>query len=774
MQVRRPASNRPCLGYVIPRYDARSAAHFAHIPRLLEQLARYVDLEVAVWDCRDVPSFTGVRAVHVLRSKGKLARWLELRQLVSRRARHGVRRWFVRGSWLLASAVECSAGETIYWNCGKTFPPVNWQETLNDTISRWVLRRAEVVATAPGLEDTYQQEYGLRPERIVLLDNDIDPERFSVADEPAKAVTRQRLGVPDGRRMLLYVHGLSYKRGAHMLLPLLEGCAAAGQPVTLVAAGPAGDQSEALQAFAASHPEQLILTGEVPNDDLAPLYAAADIFVHPSRGEGFPRVVLEAMAAGTALVSTIVGMVSSILPPATHDLTLVEVDDVEAFNAKVVHLLKNESARAGLVAKLLERVPYYHTEAVARRYADTLFPGSLQNPPVSRPRLLVFGKLELADPFANDQLNHATYDTLLAYCDRIDVVGVSPSAAGHEEHLGNLHVYGAPKLSGIAGHRAFLKYAKQVIEKVEPPTVCWASDALDGGLAALWAARTFDVPLALHVQGSYYALNPVRWSWPQRVVQATLCTFMARRAAVVRTVAKRFIPALLAHGVPPGRLVALPSRTDMSLFEPARYTAERAALRAAWGWSDQVVAVFVGSLNKTKGLDMLLDAFAAAVVDAPELRLALVGGGGELEPLQAQAARLGISELVRFVGSVQHAAVPPHLAAADMFVLSSRDEAMPRCVIEASAMMLPVLATDVGDVREIVRDGETGVLAEISAASLEAGLRQLSALGGEGRAAMGRRGRAHVMAHFELHTAIDEIARRLLFPTPPRALPPSG
>jgi len=767
--VRPPASKRPCLGYVIPRYDTHSAAHFAHIPRLLEQLSQYVDIEVVVWDCRDVPTFTGVRAVHVLRSKGKLARWLELRRLISHRAKHGVRRWFVRGSWLLASAVEFSAGETIYWNCGKTFPPVNWQETLNDKISRWVLRRAETVATAPGLEDYYQQEYSVRRERFVLLDNDIDPERFPVADEPAKAATRERIGVPDGRRLLLYVHGLSYKRGAHMILPLLEGCAAAGQQVTLVAAGPAGDQSDALKAFAAEHPEQLILTGELPNDDLAPLYAAADIFVHPSRGEGFPRVVLEAMAAGTALVSTIVGMVSSILPPETHDLTLVEVDDVEAFNAKVIHLLSDEDARSGLVAKLLERVPYYHTEQVARRYADILFPGSTVNPPVERPRLLVFGKLELGNPFENDQLNHATYDTLLNYCDRIDVVGVSPSKEGHEQSLGNLHIYGAPNLPGIEGHKAFLNYAKQVIAKIDPPpTVCWASDALDGGLSALKASRAFDIPLVQHIQGSYYALNPVRWSLAQRVIQANMCTFMSRRADVVRTVAKRFIPALLAHGVPPGRLVWLPSRTDMTLFDPQRYTAERAELRAAWGWEDQVVAVFVGSLNKTKGLDMLLDGFAAASVDAPELRLALVGGGGELEPLQAQAESLGISELVRFVGSVQHTDVPRHLAAGDLFVLSSRDEAMPRCVIEASAMALPVVATDVGDVREIIRDGETGYLAEISATSLEDGLRRVAALGDDGRAAMGARGREHVRAHFELHKCIADMARHLLFPTPPR------
>ncbi|MBI2302982.1 MAG: glycosyltransferase [Armatimonadetes bacterium] len=763
------APARPCLGYVLPRYESRSAAHYAHIPRLLEQLSRWVDIEVAIWDCRDTPELPGVRAVHTLSAKGKLARWLELRRLLSRRAAAGVRRWFVRGSWIMATAAEAAGVETIYWNCGMNLPPVDWRERLGKILGRWALRHATFVGTAPGFEPYYQEQYGVAADKFVLLDNDIDPARFTPADETARAATRQRLGIPDGRRMLLFVHRLGHERGADFLLPLLAGCDAAGVEVTLVLVGPDGPLSGPLREHAASHPEQLVILGELPNHDLPALYAAADIFVHPSRLDGFPRVMLEAMASGTAVVTTQVGVVHVVLPPETHALALVPQDDVAGFTAKVVHLLTDEAARAGLAETLLERVQYYRTELVAERYAATLFPGSTGSPAPgspARPRLLSFGKIVLRHPFANDQLNYALYQALLRYCDRIDVVGMSTRSEGHEEHLGALHIHGAPARPGIWGHWSYLAHVRRLLTRLQPPTVCWTSDALDGGLAALWAKRRFGVPMVVQVLGDYFALNPVRWSWVQRLVQAKLCAYTTRQADLVRSVAGRFVPDLTAHGVPPERILVMPMRVDMSLFEPGLHGAERAALRAEWGWDQHLVAVAVCTLNTTKGLDLLLQALADSLAVAPELRLALVGDGPQRAELEAQTARLGLGEHVTFAGFVQHRDVPRYLAAADLFVLSSRDEGLPRCVIEASAMGLPVIATDVGDVKEAVEDGETGLVVEPRAASLGAALRRMAALGADARRRMGERGRAHVVARFEFGANLETLARELLFPTP--------
>src|SRR5207237_3250684 len=90
--------------------------------------------------------------------------------------------------------------------------------------------------------------------------------------------------------------------------------------------------------------------------------------------------------------------------------------------------------------------------------------------------------------------------------------------------------------------------------------------------------------------------------------------------------------------------------------------------------------------------------------------LLLVGSGPLLGELRSRARRLNIMDRVRFCGAVPNDTVPAYLALASIFVLPSLDEGLPRAVLEAMSMRLPVVATAVGGVPEVVRPYETGLI----------------------------------------------------------------
>ncbi len=119
--------------------------------------------------------------------------------------------------------------------------------------------------------------------------------------------------------------------------------------------------------------------------------------------------------------------------------------------------------------------------------------------------------------------------------------------------------------------------------------------------------------------------------------------------------------------------------------------------------------VAAGRLDRQKGFDMLLDAFAGVRRAGVDARLTILGDGPDRDALQVQAARLAIADRVTFPGFEVNPFA--YFAAADLFVLSSRYEGLPNALLEALACGCPAVAFDCPrGVREIVRTGENGVL----------------------------------------------------------------
>ena len=176
--------------------------------------------------------------------------------------------------------------------------------------------------------------------------------------------------------------------------------------------------------------------------------------------------------------------------------------------------------------------------------------------------------------------------------------------------------------------------------------------------------------------------------------------------AVSQTVADM---ALSGHLIPRKRLHVIQNGVRLSRFEAANPPPEglKAELLGP-SYSDGPLILCVARLVWFKGLHTLVSALPAIASAHPDARVLVVGDGELREELVRQARDMGVENTIVFVGERND--VPDLLRIADLFVLPSVSEGMPISILEAMANRLPVVATNVGGIPELVRDGETGEL----------------------------------------------------------------
>ncbi len=196
---------------------------------------------------------------------------------------------------------------------------------------------------------------------------------------------------------------------------------------------------------------------------------------------------------------------------------------------------------------------------------------------------------------------------------------------------------------------------------------------------------------------------------------------------------------------------------------PARYGQSPRA-----GYGKRVL--FVGRLDAVKGGPLLLEAFARIAGQHPEARLDIIGDGAERPGLEARAAALGLTERVSFHGFLPQDAVARQMEASDMLILPSFAEGVPVVLMEAMASRLPVIASRVAGVQELVTDGVSGfVVAPGDLAGLAQRLDRLMADPAL-CARMGAAGRETVAAAFDIAAEAAWLARILA--GGPEAAPP--
>jgi teichuronic acid biosynthesis glycosyltransferase TuaC len=248
------------------------------------------------------------------------------------------------------------------------------------------------------------------------------------------------------------------------------------------------------------------------------------------------------------------------------------------------------------------------------------------------------------------------------------------------------------RASGALMARAILPIARR-LHAERPFDVVDAEFFFPDGPAAMRVAQALGLPYSVKARGAdiHY--------WGQQPATADAVREAGLNADGLLAVSEAMKRDMAALGMSADRIRVHHTGVDLDRFAPGN----RTALKAELGISGPMVAC-VGALIPRKGQAILIEALAGL----PDVTLIIVGQGPDRAALEAQAQRLGSAERVRFTGSLPHEGIAQILAAADVMALPSASEGLANAWVEALACGTPIVITDAGGAREVVRSAETG------------------------------------------------------------------
>jgi len=229
-------------------------------------------------------------------------------------------------------------------------------------LDRLFLRKFDqVIAVSEGIKGKLI-ESGISSQKVTIIQNGISMNRFDIG-QSGKDI-RKELGIANGSAVVGTVGRLSSEKGHRILLMAAKTILEQVPGTLFIIVGDGPLKSKLQQEFNSSG---IVFTGI--RNDVPDLYRAMDLFVLPSFTEGFPMVLLEAMASKLPIVATRVGEVPSLIN--RENGILVEPGDVEGIKQAVVYFLRNRSIAKGMGQKGYQRVrDHFSSERMAGDYMD--------------------------------------------------------------------------------------------------------------------------------------------------------------------------------------------------------------------------------------------------------------------------------------------------------------------------------------------------------------------------------------------------------------------
>ena len=254
-------------------------------------------------------------------------------------------------------------------------------------------------------------------------------------------------------------------------------------------------------------------------------------------------------------------------------------------------------------------------------------------------------------------------------------------------------------LNPMADLRA-LQYVMQSIKRFQPDIL--HAHSSKAGLAARFGAAFYGVQAVVFTAHGW-AFTEGRPMWKRRIIAALERVAAYKTSRIICVSNHDYDLALDFHIAPAEKLRIIHNGVDPSPFLRPFSGDMRKSLGLR---EDDVVVTFVGRLAPPKDVLTLL----AAIENVPSCKVLIVGDGPLRDGIEAYIRKRKLSEAVIMLG--EHSDVPAILNVSDIFVLISDWEGLPYTIIEAMMAGLPVTASEVGGVGELVKDGETGFLVE--------------------------------------------------------------
>jgi len=562
-----------------------------------------------------------------------------------------------------ASATTLARKPFVYRNIGD---PAVWGSIPGADLRIGLpLRRARhVVALYPGAADELARRYRIDPASITVIPRGVDADQYQPVTGPERVAARAELGADPDRRWLLYLGALSTEKDP---LAVVEVVRRLPDDVGVLVGG-TGPMADEVAAAAAPYGDRIRLLGVI---QARTGLAAADALLLPSRTEGIPGAAIEASLSGLPVAATDVGGTSSVVLDGRTG-RVVPAEDYDALAEAALDVLEHAetygaAARAHCSAEFSMANVGQRWEGVVDRVTATR---------------RTTGRRVLQVTASTDRRGAEVFAHQLGQ--QLDARGVDVRTVAVADVGGTLPF---DVLGRGRGDPRTLRALRRAVRERDVVVVhgslgLWPS-ALVGALD-----RT---PFIYRNIG-----DPKYWSTvPFGSLRIGVPLRRAEQVVALSPENARWLTTNFQ--VPAHRVTVIPNAVEVANFPP-RDLAARREVRASLGLDDDAVVLgYLGALSSEKRPMLAVE--AAAARDGAHLLLA---GDGPLRDELREAAETMAPGRVHLLGTVEQPAAI--LSAVDALLLPSRTEGMPASLIEAALVGVPVVATDVGTVPDLLEE----------------------------------------------------------------------
>ncbi len=548
---------------------------------------------------------------------------------------------------------------------------------------RLIFKKADYIQAISNYLAGFARRHGARCP-IEVVPNGVNLGKFKVKSLKLKV---------DDQKVIITTSRLVYKNGVDVLIRAfarLKNLQLTTYNLQLLIVGD-GPEREALELQVKSYKlkDHIRFAGHVDPDLIPEYLSQADIFVRPSRSEGLGNSFLEAMAAGLPVIGTAVGGIPEFLKDGQTGL-FFRVDDPQDLAEKIKLVFDNPD----LSGRLIEN----SRKLVGEKYSwDTVSEGL-----GSILKKLITKNLKLKA-------------VLLA-------TGIYPPEVGGPATYAALLEKELPKRGiGITvlpfrlvrnwpvGVRHFLYFLKSLRLGLKHDLIL-AQDTISVGLPAMLAAKLLRKRFLIRVPGDYVWEQSVqrfgvkdsvdtfqskKYAWKVEFLRSVQ-KFVVGRADVVITPSKYFQRIVAGWVKDPSKVKVIYNGIVLATSDKRQATSRSKTIVSA------------GRLVPWKGFGMVIEMMR----DLPEWKLIIIGDGPEREALKLQVTSYKLQDRVELLGQIPREELMQKLQEADVFVLNTSFESFSYQIVEAMSLGLPVVATKIGNLDEIIDDGINGFLVE--------------------------------------------------------------
>lgn len=354
--------------------------------------------------------------------------------------------------------------------------------------------------------------------------------------------------------------------------------------------------------------------------------------------------------------------------------------------------------------------------------------------------ICIIGKHIYPKDIFSNELDLKTWRALSAYFDKLFVIAESPDIFFHYGAEKSIKIYLLPRFGypGFIILSIILGFYLKINNKID---IFDASEVVGGGIAATLLKWLTGAKAVVEVQGEIF--NRKNW------LLKKIGKFVMNKADRVRVNSNEIFNQVKKQGIPEDKIRVIFLRIDLDLFNPSRFSDKK---------NLEPIIGYIGRLVEGKGIENILE----AVKILNDYKLIIFGSGPLESKLKAMAQELNIKDKIEWRGFAPYNKVPEALSQIDIFVYPSLHEGFGRAIMEALAMEKAVVATNVGGIPDLIKDGINGFLVEPNNPEMLAGKIKILIENKELRENFGKAGRKWVSENYEWNDGIKKFANLFL------------